>query len=186
MQICRIKRKLTARKYVMREMLRKAGFVTWAVPRQHHETYALLLIACNRLCPAHPDRAYMVLLAHLRGVYRTQKVDYTKWRCAEKESKQGLIAMAMKLQNQDKNYDNCPICGNKWSVTKSDAAGNIVLDAAPSKLGVGYADVEQDILNRPPPPSKSERLVTLKATKLATKLARQAQNVHVSNVEVTK
>lgn len=180
------KRPTTMKKYVVQQILKRAGFETWMITRQRPDTYAMLLIACNRLCPTYPKRAFMMLDAHLRGTKRSNKVDITKWRCAEKESKEGLRLMALKLQNQDKNYDLCPVCGKHWQVTSTDEAGNVEYNAIPGDKFVGYADIEATIPTDRPTVTYKERLKALIATKLATKQAKQAQKMHVTNVEVKK
>lgn len=111
-------REKTMRKYTIQKLLERAGFQTWMIPRQAYELYAMLLIACNRLCPKHPRRAFMMLANHLHGTASSRIADPTKWRCAEVGSREGLMLEALKTQQAHGKDGICPVCDGMWNVDK--------------------------------------------------------------------
>lgn len=108
----------TMRKFAVQKIVERAGFKAWMIPRPAYEMYAMLLIACNRLCPDHPERAYMMLAHHLRGIGSGVKADPTKWKCAEVRGREGLMLEALKTQQAHGAEGICPVCSGVWDTDK--------------------------------------------------------------------
>jgi len=114
----KIYKEKTMRKFAVQKIVERAGFKTWMIPRPAYEMYAMLIIACNRLCPDHPERAYMMLAHHLRGIGSGVKADPTKWKCAEVRGREGLRLEALKTQHAHGTEGICPVCSGRWDTDK--------------------------------------------------------------------
>ena len=115
------------RKEHIKKLLLKSGYDAWMIYRQAHYMYALIIIACNRLCPNKPKLAYWSILHQLRSMHNGSPIDPTKWKYVEREGSEGVRAAAALAQEQEQLGCKCPVCGGDWEPDLSevfDDAGN--------------------------------------------------------------
>lgn len=115
------------RKEITQKRLDNAGYKTWMIHRTGFHMYALIIIACNRLCPANPVKAYWAITNHLHNMLRGRNIDASKWKYAERTSSEGLRGEAAIVQEKEKLGCKCPVCGGEWDPdceSLLDQAGN--------------------------------------------------------------
>ena len=93
-------------------MLNGAGYDAFNTHQSGLKLYVMLVIACNRLMPHAPYKAYRYLLLQFYRLMTGAKADKTKWNAFKQ-------AELSETKLESENLDVCPCCRRQWPEVKS-------------------------------------------------------------------
>lgn len=94
-------------KIAIADFLKSKGFKVWRSFYRAHEMYALLLIACNKLNPTDPYKAYRYVHHELQ---RMHKQSGTRIPVLERRKQERVDLLRRELAMlTDRPFDDCPV-----------------------------------------------------------------------------
>ena len=100
-------------KLIINDILRKANLITWRTFSPNYQMHGLVIIACNKLNPLNPWRAYRYLRAEMIR-YTNDSERKTGKNESTQQKRLGAIKRELAMITND---ETCPCCSRSWDTS---------------------------------------------------------------------